>query len=133
MPAKRGSKRASKKRSYKSKKRSVKKRSYKPRKSLKRSYKSRKSLKRSYKPKRSLKRSAKKSVKWGSGTPAVAKQIINKLMSISKLDSDFKSLARIANLIKSGKVSAAYSLARDQDTFVREMIPNNAWRYMETH
>ena len=129
MPVKKGSKRESKKRSYKTK-RSVKKRSYKPRKSLKRSVK-----KRSYKPRKSLKRrkSVNKTAKWGSGVPVATKQIVNKLMSISKLDPDYKSLARIANLIKSGKISAAYSLARDQDTFVREMIPNNAWRYMETH
>ncbi len=50
---------------------------------------------------------------------------------IAMLYEDAASLAMIGQYLIEGNINAAYSLASDLDTLVRDEIPNSIWNYLQ--
>lgn len=52
---------------------------------------------------------------------------------IELLYTDAANLAMIGQYLIDGNINAAYSLASELDTLVREEIPNSIWNYMQKY
>lgn len=52
---------------------------------------------------------------------------------IELLHNDAANLAMIGQYLIDGNINAAYSLASELDTIVREEIPNSVWTYMQKY
>jgi hypothetical protein len=52
---------------------------------------------------------------------------------IAMLYEDAASLAMIGQYLIEGNINAAYSLASELDTLVRDEIPNSVWTYMQKY
>lgn len=52
---------------------------------------------------------------------------------IELLYNDAANLAMIGQYLIEGNINAAYSLASDLDTLVRDEIPNSVWSYMQKY
>ena len=52
---------------------------------------------------------------------------------IELLYKDAAGLAMIGQYLIDGNINAAYSLASELDTIVRDEIPNSVWNYMEKY
>ena len=52
---------------------------------------------------------------------------------IEMLYSDAANLAMIGQYLIEGNINAAYSLASELDTLVRDEIPNSVWNYLQKY
>jgi hypothetical protein len=52
---------------------------------------------------------------------------------IAMLYEDAASLAMIGQYLIEGNINAAYNLASELDTLVRDEIPNSVWNYMQKY